>query len=138
MRFDDQDLGSAWVVDPLTRRSERLEGAHPEYMRGLTLYQHRMCTLLAAERLDGAKDVESLAHAKTALFEEARTVMRRNRKESRAIASVARFAGLAPVPEAAEGETTDDDPAVERDDDFEPLPLATEIVRRDGSRGART
>ena len=90
VRINDDNLGEAWVVDPVTREMEPLEPVLKDYMQGLTLYQHRMSLMYAGERLEGARDEPSLLEAKRILREEAEALLAAPGQRGKGKAAVAR------------------------------------------------
>ncbi|WP_431271774.1 hypothetical protein [Dankookia sp. P2] len=95
VRIDDQDVSRAWVTDPATGTPEPLAPVDPEYMRGLTLYQHRMVLLLAEERFEGARDDQTRRECRRMLDEQAQELTGRGAKKSRkGMNAVARHRGV--------------------------------------------
>ena len=106
VRIDDNDVSRAWVTDPHTLTRHFLQPIDPEYMIGLTLYQHRMCVLMDNERrkLVEQDNEPRLLEAKIALMDQARELLNGG-ANGRTIAPVARFMGIGSI--APQG----DDPA---------------------------
>ena len=90
VRIDDDDVSRAWVIDPFTRLPELLEPVFKNYMPGLTLYQHRMALLWSDERMDGARDEDSLVEARAILREEEDALLDTKAKLKKSNAAVGR------------------------------------------------
>lgn len=95
VRIDEMDLGKAWAIDPATRQPIALEPAMPDYMNGLSLFQHRLVLCAADERFEGARDDETLIAARQMLDDEATALLDPGAREARkALGAVARYDGV--------------------------------------------
>jgi putative transposase len=93
VRIDESNVANAWVVDPVTREQIALEPILADYMPGLSYYQHRMAMLYSDERLEGARDEESLLTAIQELDTEADELLAANGTRNKSIKAAARYAG---------------------------------------------
>ena len=103
VRFDDQDLGLAWVTDPVTGVSEELTSVSRDYAFGLSLHQHMAVLEMAKEREEDTLNDKVLMNCR-ALLDQQRDEMvgRGARGRRRDRTAQARFDGVgARGPQAA-------------------------------------
>lgn len=92
VRIDEQDVSRAWVIDPATRTPVELEPMAPDYMAGLSLFQHRLALCAADEQFEGARDDETLITAKKMLDDQARELLHPDARDAgKALGTVGRY-----------------------------------------------
>ena len=95
VRIDEKDVSRAWVIDPATRMPVALDPMIPDYMPGLSLFQHRLVLCAADEQFEGARDDETLKTAKKMLDDQVRALFHPEAPDAgKALGAVARYDGV--------------------------------------------
>ncbi len=95
VRIDEKDVSRAWVIDPATRMPVELKPMAPDYMAGLSLFQHRLVLCAADEQFEGARDDETLITAKKMLDDQVKALFHPDAPDAgKALGAVARYDGV--------------------------------------------
>lgn len=100
VRIDDNDLGRAFVMDPVTGELEPLDPVLDRYMPGTTMHQHELVMRKVNQKREGSHSERSLMEAKRRLREEALESLKAATTKSKTRARLARLlnvGGTAPA-----------------------------------------